>query len=100
MKSVLVATLTAESIAFCGWQHWRGISRGSSFFTLSLLKTFATGVVIAVRATSIMQESIAFYGGEHRESAIAGSRLASLVGTTRRKLAWEAGLSLWTNAYT
>ena len=47
-----------------------------------------------------LAESIAFYNGEHREAAITGSRLESLVATTRRKLAWEAGLSLWTNAYT
>jgi len=45
-------------------------------------------------------ESIAFYNGEHREASIAGSRLLSLVDTTRRKIMWEAALSLWTNGYT
>ena len=45
-------------------------------------------------------ESIAFYNGEHRESAIAGSRLEALVVTSRLRLAWEAGLTLWQNAYT
>ncbi len=44
-------------------------------------------------------ESIAFYNGEHRESAIAGRRLAVLVATTRLKIRWEAVLSLWTNCY-
>jgi putative ATP-binding cassette transporter len=46
-----------------------------------------------------LTESIAFYNGEHREAAIAGSRLAALVATMRLKIAWEAALSLWTNGY-
>lgn len=45
-------------------------------------------------------ESIAFYSGEHREAAIAGSRLEALVATSRLRLAWEASLSLWQNGYT
>lgn len=44
-------------------------------------------------------ESIAFYGGERRESSIASARLDTLVGVIRRKVKWEAFLSLWTNAY-
>ena len=51
-------------------------------------------------ALCMCAESIAFYNGEHRESAIAGSRLESLITISRLRLAWEAGLSLWQNAYT
>ncbi|KAK9809945.1 hypothetical protein WJX72_002230 [[Myrmecia] bisecta] len=44
-------------------------------------------------------ESIAFYSGEAREAAIATSRLILLINTLRLKLAWEAGLAIWTNCY-
>ena len=44
-------------------------------------------------------ESIAFYGGQTREASVAGQRLAALIATGRQRLAWAAGLSLWSNAY-
>lgn len=45
-------------------------------------------------------ESIAFYRGEAREVAMTAGRLQSLVTTARQRVAWAAGLSLWSNCYT
>ena len=44
-------------------------------------------------------EAVAFYRGEGREAAGAVARLRAAVEATYRKVAWESGLALWTNAY-
>ena len=44
-------------------------------------------------------EAIAFYNGEAREAAMAVQRLSSMVQTARQRVAWAAGLSLWSNCY-
>ncbi len=58
---------------------------------------------LAAKITHVPSMYLSELPGKHhgcREAAIAGSRLLSLVATTRRKINWEAGLSVWTNAYT
>ena len=44
-------------------------------------------------------ESIAFYAGEAQEAFGASARLTGLIVLTRSKVAWMAGLSLWSNFY-
>ena len=77
------------------WERKQAISGAQTLQCLVQTPLTAIAHTNALCSVSFVQESIAFYGGQHRESAIAGGRLGSLVATTRRKLAWEAGLSLW-----
>ncbi|KFM24165.1 putative ABC transporter ATP-binding protein [Auxenochlorella protothecoides] len=44
-------------------------------------------------------ESVAFYSGEAREAGVSHARLAAAVHAALRRVAWEAGLALWVNAY-
>ena len=50
-------------------------------------------------ASNPRAESIAFYAGEVQEAHSASLRLDSLVAYVRRRVAWMAGLSLWSNFY-
>ncbi|CAG9462781.1 unnamed protein product [Pedinophyceae sp. YPF-701] len=45
-------------------------------------------------------ESIAFYRGEGEQRDSALRNLGHLIDVMRRRIAWFAGLNLWTNAYT